>query len=64
VATAESLIQIESGQSVGSSPVALGPEEVAPALSLADEIQKLNSLLTQGLINEEEFAQAKAKLLS
>lgn len=64
VTTAESLIQIESGQSVGPSPVAAGPEGAAPASSLADEIQKLNSLLTQGLINDEEFAQAKAKLLS
>lgn len=64
VTTAESLIEVETGQSVGTSPVAVGFQEVAPVSSLADEIQKLNSLLTQGLINDEEFAQAKAKLLS
>ena len=31
--------------------------------SLADELEKLSSLKEKGLISEEEFAAAKAKLL-
>lgn len=40
------------------------PVEVQQGDALADQLQKLNRLLAQGVLTEEEYAIAKAKLLS
>ena len=40
------------------------PVEVQRGDALADQLRKLNLLLTQGILTEEEYAIAKAKLLS
>ena len=39
------------------------PVEVQQGDALADQLQKLNQLLSQGVLTEEEYAVAKAKLL-
>jgi hypothetical protein len=39
------------------------PVEVQRGDALADQLRKLNLLLTQGILTEEEYAIAKAKLL-
>jgi len=39
------------------------PIELQRGEQLADQLQKLNQLLVQGILSEEEFAIAKAKLL-
>lgn len=39
------------------------PVEVQRGDALADQLRKLNVLLTQGILSEEEYAIAKAKLL-
>lgn len=39
------------------------PIEVQRGDALADQLRKLNQLLTQGILTEEEYAIAKAKLL-
>lgn len=39
------------------------PVEVQRGDALADQLRKLNQLLTQGILSEEEYAIAKAKLL-
>jgi hypothetical protein len=39
------------------------PPAAPPAPSLVDELSRLGSLKSQGLISEEEFSAAKAKLL-
>lgn len=40
------------------------PVEVQRGDALADQLRKLNQLLTQGILTEEEYAIAKAKILS
>lgn len=40
------------------------PVEVQRGDALADQLRKLNQLLTQGILTEQEYAIAKAKLLS
>lgn len=40
------------------------PVEVQRSDALADQLQKLNRLMAQGVLTEEEYAVAKAKLLS
>lgn len=40
------------------------PVEVQRGDALADQLRKLNQLLTQGILSEQEYAIAKAKLLS
>jgi hypothetical protein len=40
------------------------PLEVQEQTSLADQLDKLNRLREEGIISTEEFAVAKAKLLS
>lgn len=40
------------------------PVEVQRGDALADQLRKLNQLLTQGILTETEYAIAKAKLLS
>ena len=39
------------------------PVEVQRGDALADQLLKLNKLLTQGILTEQEYAIAKAKLL-
>ncbi len=39
------------------------PVEVQTGDALADQLKKLNQLMTQGVLTEEEYAVAKAKLL-
>ena len=39
------------------------PVEVQRGDALADQLRKLNQLLTQGILTEEEYAIAKARLL-
>ena len=39
------------------------PVEVQMSDALADQLKKLNQLMTQGVLTEEEYAVAKAKLL-
>ena len=39
------------------------PVEVQAGDALADQLKKLNQLMTQGVLTEEEYAVAKAKLL-
>lgn len=45
----------------GAAPAAAAP---APAASTADELAKLAGLRTQGILTDEEFAAAKARLLA
>ena len=40
------------------------PVEVQTGDALADQLKKLNQLMAQGVLTEEEYAVAKAKLLS
>lgn len=40
------------------------PVEVQRGDALADQLRKLNQLLTQGILTEQEYAIAKAKILS
>lgn len=40
------------------------PVEVQQGDALADQLRKLNTLMAQGVLTEEEYAVAKAKLLS
>jgi Short C-terminal domain len=40
------------------------PAPAAPAVDLTAELQKLASLKEAGILNDEEFAAAKAKLLA
>ena len=39
------------------------PVEVQSGDALADQLSKLNTLMAQGVLTEEEYAVAKAKLL-
>ena len=39
------------------------PVEVQTGDALADQLKKLNTLMAQGVLTEEEYAVAKAKLL-
>ena len=45
-------------------PPAPAPAPAAPSVDLTAELQKLASLKEAGILNDEEFAAAKAKLLS
>jgi hypothetical protein len=49
-------------QAPPAPPPAAAPA-AAPAPSLVDDLARLGSLHSQGLISDEEFAAAKAKLL-
>ena len=53
----------EEGELVVNPDVSF-PVEVQRGDALADQLRKLNQLLTQGILTEEEYAIAKAKILS
>jgi hypothetical protein len=44
-------------------PVSAAPAAAAPQPSLAEQLQRLGELRAQGILTEEEFAAAKARLL-
>lgn len=52
----------EAGELVVTPDVSF-PVEIQRGDALADQLRKLNLLLTQGILTEEEYAIAKAKLL-
>lgn len=52
-----------AGEMVVTTDVSF-PVEVQRGDALADQLRKLNQLLTQGILTETEYAIAKAKLLS
>lgn len=45
-------------------PMQPAPAVIPPPISLTDELRKLADLRAAGFISDQEFAQAKAKLLS
>jgi hypothetical protein len=49
------------GYSMTGMPIA--PQMVAPTVDLADQIQKLKALKDQGVLTDDEFQRAKARLL-
>jgi len=58
----ELLLEEPAGEFVVTTDVSF-PVEVQRGDALADQLRKLNQLLTQGILSEEEYAIAKAKLL-
>jgi hypothetical protein len=45
------------------APVSTAPAAAAPQPSLAEQLQRLGELRAQGILSDEEFAAAKARLL-
>lgn len=56
-------VDSQAGELVVTADVSF-PVEVQRGDALADQLRKLNQLLTQGILTEAEYAIAKAKLLS
>lgn len=56
-------LEAPPGEMVVTTDVSF-PVEVQRGDALADQLRKLNQLLTQGILTETEYAIAKAKLLS
>jgi hypothetical protein len=55
----------DQGYAAAQQPVAAAPAApAAPATDLTAELQKLASLKQAGILTDEEFAAAKAKLLA
>jgi hypothetical protein len=55
-------VEASTGEFVVDTDVSF-PVEVQRGDALADQLGKLNKLLSQGVLTEEEYAVAKAKLL-
>jgi hypothetical protein len=51
-------------KSLEGSSTNSGQESTASKLGLSEELEKISKLKEQGLLSEEEFAAAKAKLIS
>jgi len=47
----------------GPGPVSSAPAAAAPKPALAEQLQRLGDLRAQGMLSEEEFAAAKARLI-
>ena len=58
---AEQQAVYDQGYAAAQQPVAVAP--AAPATDLTAELQKLASLKQAGILTDEEFSAAKAKLL-
>jgi hypothetical protein len=52
-----------AGYQQAPPPAAPAPAAAAPSSNLVDEIQRLSTLKNQGILSDEEFTAAKAKLL-
>jgi hypothetical protein len=52
------------GPGGAAGPVSAAPAVAAPRPPLAEQLQRLGELREQGILTEEEFAAAKARLLS
>ncbi len=59
---AEQQAVYDQGYAAAQQPAAAAP--AAPAMDLTAELQKLASLKEAGILSDEEFAAAKAKLLA
>lgn len=64
VNTAESLISGQKPSVALNASPSPTPEHLSTSIDLGSELEKLSALFSKGLISPEEFAQAKAKLLS
>lgn len=64
VNTAESLISDQKPSVALEATPSPTPEHLSTSIDLCSELEKLSALFSKGLISPEEFAQAKAKLLS
>jgi hypothetical protein len=51
-------------QAAYDASMAAAPPQAAPAMDLTAELEKLGSLKAAGVLTDEEFAAAKAKLLA
>lgn len=54
----------QAAQQAVASQMAAAPAPAAPAVDIVAELQKLAALKDAGVLSDEEFAAAKAKLLS
>ena len=62
---AEQQAVYDQGYAAAQQPAAAAPAApAAPAMDLTAELQKLASLKEAGILSDEEFAAAKAKLLT
>jgi multidrug resistance efflux pump len=61
-AQSEQIAELQAQQAAMAAPVAAAPA-AAPADPMMAELQNLANLHTSGILSDEEFAAAKAKLL-
>ncbi len=59
----QQIAELQAQQAAMAAPVAAAPAAAAPADPMMAELQNLANLHTSGILSDEEFAAAKAKLL-
>jgi hypothetical protein len=62
-AQSQQIAELQAQQAAMAAPAAAAPAAAAPADPMMAELQNLANLHTSGILSDEEFAAAKAKLL-